>query len=251
MLQHHLQIGPGDVGRYVLLPGDPGRCEQISKYLDNAQRIASNREFVTCTGTLLNEKVSVVSTGIGNPSAAIAIEELIAVGADTFIRVGTSGGMQPEMRAGDLGIISAAIRDEGTSKHYLPVEFPAVANLDVLQALQQAAGKLGCRCHTGISHSKDSYYAQHDPLRMPVAPWLLERWQAWKAGGAICAEMETAILYVLCSIYRKRAGSILLVAINQEGENPDEISLDKGPLLETAVEALRILIQKDQTLKDE
>ena len=170
MLQHHLQIGQGDVGRYVLLPGDPGRCEQISKYLDKAQRIASNREFVTYTGTLLNEKVSVVSTGIGNPSAAIAIEELIAVGADTFIRVGTSGGMQPEMRAGDLGIINAAIRDEGTSKHYLPVEFPAVANPEVLQALQQAAGKLGYRSHTGVSHSKDSYYGQHDPQRMPVSP---------------------------------------------------------------------------------
>ena len=150
-------------------------------------------------GLKAGEKVSVTSTGIGNPSAAIAIEELAAVGADTFIRVGTSGGMQPHLKAGDLGIIWGAIRDEGTTRHYMPVEFPAVADLEVITALQKAARQSGLRSHTGISHSKDSFYGQHQPERMPVANQLIERWHTWRASGAICAEMETATLFVLSS----------------------------------------------------
>jgi uridine phosphorylase len=245
-LQHHIQVKRGDVGRYVLLPGDPGRCEKVASYFDDPQLIASNREYKTYTGTLLGEKVSVTSTGIGSPSAAIAIEELCAVGTDTFIRVGTSGGMQPHLQAGDLGIIWGAIRDEGTTKHYMPVEFPAVADLTVVSALQQAAQELGYRCHTGIAHSKDSFYGQHQPERMPVADELIERWHTWRAGGAICAEMETAVLFVLSSIYRKRAGSVLLVAANQTGADPHARVFDPTPAIHTALEAVKILIQKDK-----
>ena len=245
-LMYHINMKKGDVGRYVFLPGDPGRCEKIAQYFDNPQLVAYNREYKTYTGTLLGEKVSVTSTGIGCPSTAIAVEELIKIGADTFIRVGTSGGMQPHLRAGDLGIVTGAIRDEGTTSHYMPIEFPAVADLDVVLALREAAEKLGNPYHLGISHSKDSFYGQHDPEHMPVADRLLSRWKAWVQGGTICSEMEAATIFVLCSIYRKRASGIMLIGWNQEGDRPDEHADDLDPLIRTAIESVKILIEKDR-----
>jgi len=152
---YHVQFRAGDVGRYVLLPGDPGRVERIARYLDNPRFVVSNREYCTWTGTLLGEKVSVTSTGIGCPSTAIAVEELIMIGADTFIRVGTAGGIQPENKTGDVAIITGAIRDEGTTSQYLPIEFPALADLDVTLALREAAQKLGLCYQVGVAHSKD------------------------------------------------------------------------------------------------
>jgi len=249
MKQHHLKIEPSDVGRYVLLPGDPARCKTIASHFDQARKVAQNREFVTYTGKLLNEPVSVTSTGIGNPSAAIAIEELRAVGADTFIRVGTSGGMQPNQTPGDLAIITGSIRDEGTSNHYLPIEFPAVASLDVVSALRTAAEKLGYKTHLGISHSKDSYYGQMSPERMPVAAYLQDRWKAWVQGVAICAEMESAILLTLGAVYRLRVGSVTLIAINQA--KPElGVSTNITPMINTAIETIRLLIQQDRMVKE-
>src|SRR5690606_21561308 len=131
---YHLELRPGDVGRYVLLPGDPGRCEPIAAFFDDAAHVVSNREYTTWTGTLDGEKVSVVSTGIGCPSSAIAVEELIKLGADTFIRVGTGGAIQPDTPSGQLAVITAAIRDEGTTSHYMPMEFPAVADPQIVDA---------------------------------------------------------------------------------------------------------------------
>ena len=245
-VMYHIQMKKGDVGRYVFLPGDPGRCEKIASYFDDPVLIANNREYKTYTGTLLGEKVSVTSTGIGCPSASIAVEELIMIGADTFIRVGTSGGMQPHLRAGDLGIVTGAIRDEGTTLHYMPPEFPAVADIDVVLALREASEKLGNPHHLGISQSKDSFFGQHDPKRMPVANRLLDRWKAWVDGGTICSEMEAAAIFVLSSIYRTRAGGIMLIGWNQEGDHPEEHVSDLHPLIETAVEAVKILIEKDK-----
>ena len=245
----HIQMRKGDVGRYVLLPGDPGRSEKIAKYFDNPQFVASNREYVTYTGTLLGEKVSVTSTGIGGPSTAIAVEELCMLGVDTFLRVGTSGGMQPEMIPGELAILTGAIRDEGTTMHYMPSEFPAVADVEVVLALREAAEKLGNPHRLGISQSKDSFYGQHQPERMPVADRLQQRWKAWKMGGAICSEMEASTIFVLSSIYRKRAGGIMLVAANQESPDPNLRHLEKedlDPLIKTAIEAVKLLILKDR-----
>ena len=245
-LMYHIHMKKGDVGRYVFLPGDPGRCEKIASYFDDPQLIAYNREYKTYSGTLLGEKVSVTSTGIGCPSTAIAVEELIKIGADTFIRVGTSGGMQPHLKAGDLGIVTGAIRDEGTTLHYMPVEFPAVADLDVVLSLREAAEKLNNRYALGISQSKDSFFGQHEPERMPVDKRLLERWKAWVQGGTICSEMEAATIFILSSIYRKRAGGIMLIGWNQEGDNPEEHVSDLDPLIRTAIEAVKILIEKDK-----
>ena len=238
--QYHVQLAPGDVGRYVLLPGDPGRCAPIAALFDDAKLVASNREYVTYTGYLDGEKVSVTSTGIGCPSAAIAVEELAIVGADTFIRVGTSGAIQKDIVSGELAIISGAIRDEGTSIHYMPIEFPAVADLDLTQALQRAAKKTGVKFRTGITQSKDSFYGQHEPERMGVARNLQDRWKAWEIGGAICSEMEASAIFVISSMLRKRAAGIMMM----HGIGP-VISLD--PLLETAIQGLREIIAFDRS----
>lgn len=237
--QYHIQLQRGDVGRYVLLPGDPGRCEPISRLFDNPKHVATNREYVTYTGTLDGVPVSVTSTGIGCPSAAIALEELVRCGADTFIRVGTSGHIQKDIRSGELAIISAAIRDEGTSRHYMPIEFPAIADIDVVLALQAAAKKTGAVHRTGITQSKDSFYGQHEPERMGVAKDLLERWKAWEIGGALCSEMEASALFVIASMLRVRAGGVMMVH-GKEPMPPLDI------LLETAVQGLRELIAADK-----
>jgi uridine phosphorylase len=248
--QHHLNVRRGDVGRYVLLPGDPGRCAPIASRFDNPHLVAKNREYETWTGTLDGVPVSVTSTGIGCPSSAIAVEELVKVGADTFIRVGTSGGMQPGMRTGELAIVSAAIRDEGTSRHYLPIEFPAVADLDVVSALRVATSRTGARSRVGVSQSKDSFYAELEPDRQPIAPELHEQWNAYIAGGAICSEMEAAAIFIIASILRVRAGG-LMICFGAPDMTPEEAEASREDfrldvLLDTAVEALRVLIAADR-----
>lgn len=240
--QHHLHLQPGDVGEYVLLPGDPGRAEVIARHFDNAVHVATNREYVTYTGYLDGVKVSVTSTGIGCPSAAIAMEELVRVGAKTFIRVGTSGSIQPGTKSGELAIVSGAIRDEGTSTHYMPIEFPAVADLEVVQALRKAAASKKLVHRVGISQSKDSFYGEVEPEHSGVTSRLLERWRAWEVGGAICSEMEASTLFVLASMLRVRAGGIMVM--HGEGELG---SLE--PLIETAVLAIRELIKGDQNAR--
>lgn len=251
--QYHLKMRPGDVGRYVFLPGDPGRCEKIAAYFDEAKHVAYNREYNTYTGYLLGEKVSVTSTGIGCPSTAIAVEELIAIGADTFIRVGTSGGIQPGTQTGDVAIVNSAIRDEGTTIHYMPPEFPAVADIDVVLALREAARELNIRHRVGPTQSKDSFFGETEPHRMPVDTRLLERWKAWEMGGAICSEMEAAALFVLSSIYRKRAGGVMLMVAPDEAEPQTEeeaaaqlAARDINRAIRVAVEGVKRLIVQDR-----
>ncbi|MBP9675879.1 MAG: uridine phosphorylase [Anaerolineaceae bacterium] len=252
-LAFHLHIKEGDIGRYVLLPGDPGRCEKIAQYFDNPHFVAQNREYVTWSGTLLGEPVSVVSTGIGCPSTAIAVEELVESGAETLIRVGSSGSMQPDIHAGDVVVVNASIRDEGTSFHYLPIEFPAVANIEVVNALRKAANRLGLRSHTGIAQSKDSFYGEVERTRMPMSAHLTERWNAFVAGGAACSEMESSALFILSSLYRKRAGAVMLVINEADLAETEEVGADKHMLefdadrvIQVAVEALKILIEADR-----
>ncbi len=244
---HHINMKQGDVGRYVLLPGDPGRSEIIAQAFDTCEFVTSNREYTTYTGTVLGEKVSLMSTGIGCPSTSIGIEELRLLGADTFIRVGTSGALRTDMRIGDLAIITGAIRDEGTTIQYMPIEFPAIPDLQVANALVQAAEKLDQTYFTGITQSKDSFYGQHQPERMPVDKHLLERWKAWKMGGTICSEMEAAALFILGSIYKLRTGGVMLITGNQEsGEQVEDRNWNMKGLVNTAVEALKIIIQSDK-----
>jgi uridine phosphorylase len=235
--QHHIKCRPGDVGRYVFLPGDPGRVPVIAAFLDDAKQVASNREYNVFTGSLNGVPVSVCSTGIGCPSTAIAVEELAAIGADTFVRVGTSGPMQPFIQQGDVIITSGAVRDEGTSQQYLPLAFPAVADHEVTLALRQAARKLGVRHHVGLSQSKDSFFGQHEPKRMPVGPTLLERWDAWVQAGVLCSEMEASTLFVVARFLGARASGIMLAGGTNNGLQT---------LVGTAVEAVKILIEQDR-----
>ncbi len=234
--QYHIECGPGDVGRYVLLPGDPGRVPVIAAFLDDARKIAEHREYTTYTGSLDGVPVSVTSTGIGGPSTAIAVEELAAIGADTFIRVGTSGLMQPGIQSGDLVVVTGAVRDEGTASHYMPMAFPAIADLDVVDCLRAACLARGVRFHVGLSHSKDAFYAELTPQRMPIADTLMKNWEAWVAGGVLCSEMEAAALCVVSSVLGKRAGGIML-ALNAEASVAE--------LCATAVEGVRRLIALD------
>jgi uridine phosphorylase len=250
--QHHIHLVKGDVGRYVLLPGDPGRCEKIAAYFDEPEFIAQNREYVTYTGKLLGQKVSVTSTGIGCPSTAIAVEELIAIGADTFIRVGTSGGMQPGTNVGDVAIVTGAIRDEGTSLHYMPVEFPAVADMDVVLALKEGAIRAGIPYRLGITQSKDSFYGEIEPERMPMSDQLLNRWKAWVDGGAICSEMEASVLFIISSIHRKRASGVMLMSGSEDKqpETAEEMEkfhklFDIQRAISTSIEGLKVLIEND------
>lgn len=248
-LLYHLQMKKGDVGRYVLLPGDPGRCEQIASYLDDPHLVAYNREYKTYTGTLLGEKVSVTSTGIGGPSAAIAVEELVKIGADTFIRVGTCGGMNANVIPGSIVVANSAIRAEGTSREYLPIEFPAVADHQVTCALEAAAKSLNLPCKIGVVQCKDSFYGQHEPEAQPISDDLLRRWSAWIRGGCLASEMESAALFVLGSCRSVRTGTVLLVCANKDREKlgySDPSFHDTAPAIQTAIEAIRRLILSDR-----
>ncbi|MGI6337000.1 MAG: uridine phosphorylase [Eubacteriales bacterium] len=246
MKQYHIACEPGDVGAYCILPGDPGRAEKIAAYLDGAREIARNREFVTFTGTLDGTPVSVTSTGIGGPSAAIALEELTACGAETFIRVGTCGAIALPVHAGDLVVPTAAVRQEGTSREYAPLAYPAASDFTVTRALFDAARALGYTVHAGVVQSKDSFYGQHSPQRMPVSSALLEKWEAWKRLGVLCSEMECAALFTAAASLGVRCGAVLGVLWNQERkaagyDEPD--CMDTAPAIRTAVEAIRELIR--------
>ncbi|MFR9274955.1 uridine phosphorylase [Finegoldia magna] len=248
-VQYHLNIKSGDVGKYVILPGDPKRCEKIAKYFDDAKLIADHREYVTYTGTLNGEKVSVTSTGIGGPSAAIAMEELVKAGADTFIRVGTCGGIQENVKSSDVVIANSAIRAEGTTKEYAPIEFPAVANLDVTNSLVKASRDLGHNYHVGVVQCKDSFYGQHEPEKMPVSYDLLNKWEAWKRLGTLASEMESAALFVVASYLHVRCGSCFLVVANQEREKKhldNPVCHDTDVAIKVAIEAVKNLIEEDK-----
>ena len=246
---YHIQVAPGEVGRYVILPGDPKRCAKIAQYFDEPVKIADSREYVTYTGTLCGEKVSVTSTGIGGPSASIAMEELVQAGADTFIRIGTCGGMDLDVKGGDVVIATGAIRMEGTSREYAPIEFPAVADFNVVNALVASAKDLGASFHTGVVECKDSFYGQHSPETKPVSYELLNKWDAWLKLGTKASEMESAALFIVANALKVRCGSAFLVVANQERakaglENP--LVHDTDLAVRVGVGALKKLIEQDR-----
>ena len=246
--QYHTGVGPEDIGGYVILPGDPKRCAKIAEHFDNPVLVADSREYVTYTGTLDGVKVSVTSTGIGGPSAAIAIEELTRCGAHTFIRVGTCGGMQEEICGGDVVIANGAIRMEGTSREYAPIEYPAVPDIYVTNALMESANEQGITNHVGVVQCKDSFFGQHQPEVMPVSYQLENKWEAWLRMGCKASEMESAALFIAGSFLRVRVGSCFLVVANQERAKkglPNAQVHDTEAAILTAVGAIRKLIKKD------
>lgn len=247
--QYHIGLKEGDVGSYVILPGDPKRSEKIAQYFDNPVKVGDNREYITYTGYLDGVKVSVTSTGIGGPSAAIALEELSKIGAHTFIRVGTCGGIDLDIKSGDIVIGQAAIRSEGTSKEYAPIEFPAVADFEITAALKESANKMGLKSHVGVVQCKDSFYGQHEADIMPVSYDLTNKWEAWKRLGTLASEMESAALFTVGSFLKVRVGSCFLVVANQEREKQgldNPVVHDTDLAIRLGIEALRKLIKEDK-----
>ncbi|NLG34480.1 MAG: uridine phosphorylase [Lentisphaerae bacterium] len=238
-MQYHIHLKRGDIGRYVLLPGDPGRVPLIASYFDNAKEVAFNREYRTFTGTVDGIKVSCCSTGIGCPSTAIAVEELIQCGADTFIRIGTCGALQREVKLGDLCITTGAVREEGTTRQYVPLSYPAVADLDVTLALREAARKLKLPAHTGIGHCKDAFFIEDKNI--PIREEIDAKWNAWYKSNVISTSMESAALFVVSSIRRVRAGEVLATIGLTYDDAPIIAKVGVEEAIRTAVEAIRIL----------
>lgn len=251
--QFHIKTLKEDVGRYVILPGDPGRVPKIAALLDNAKQVAQNREYNVYTGTLCGQKVTVCSTGIGGPSAAIAVEELVKCGADTFIRIGTSGGIDLSVSGGDLVIASAAVRGEGTTAEYIPLDYPAVASFEVTDALRISAEALcdktiGNQYHIGVVHSKDSFYGEVEPDASPVADNIKTRWEAYIKCGCLTSEMECAAIYAVGIARHVRCGGILTALWNVERSKaglPDNITDDSSKAINCVVGAIKVLIEKD------
>jgi uridine phosphorylase len=232
---YHICCTKGDVGRYVLLPGDPFRTDIIAQYLEEPRLVAHNREHKTWTGKLSGVPVSVTSTGMGCPSTAIALEELIHCGADTFIRIGTAGHVCDESwdEALEGIIVTGSVRDEGTTIHYIPIEYPAIADRRIVAALADAVQEKGLNYREGIAQCKDSFYGQHDPDSMPNTERLKGRWEAWRRGNVMCSEMETAALFVISSIRGCRAGAVMSFK-------------NMGQTIDIACTAMRRLIIEDQ-----
>lgn len=246
--QYHIQLDDSHGARYAILPGDPGRVESIAKHLDDAHFLGQNREYTTWLGKLAGEPVLVMSTGMGGPSTAIGIEELYMTGVNHFLRIGTCGGMHTDVIGGDLVIATGAIRMEGTSKEYVPIEFPAVANLDVTNALVTAAKAKDYPHHAGVVQCKDSFYGQHSPDRMPSGVELMQKWDAWIKANCLASEMESAALFIVSQILGAKAGCILNTIWNQERKRQglsDPHSHDTSKAIEIAVDAIRLLIAEE------
>ena len=249
--QFHIHCTSEDIGRYCILPGDPGRVPAIAALFEDAHQVAYNREFNVWTGTLLGEKVTACSTGIGGPSASIAMEELHKCGADTFIRTGTCGGIDLDVQSGDIVVATGAIRFEHTSLEYAPIEFPAVADWEITNCLAEAARALGYPLHTGVVQCKDSFYGQHSPEKSPVYYELLQKWESWKRLGVKASEMESAAMFVVASALGCRCGSCFHVVWNQEREKAgldQDMSEDTSASVKVAVEGLKKIIQRDREL---
>ncbi len=249
--QYHINVAAGEVGNYCILPGDPGRCEKIAAFFDEPYHVSTNREYNIWNGKIAGETVSVCSTGIGGPSTAIAVEELAACGVHTFIRIGTCGGISLDVRSGDVVIASGAVRQDGTSREYAPIEFPAVPDADVLFALRSAAEELGFDNHTGVVQAKDSFYGQHSPARMPTSSDLLEKWEAWKRLGVLASEMESGTLFTVGSFLRVRSGAVFSCVWNQERFNAgldtnDDETHDTERGIKVAIRAIEKLIERDR-----
>ena len=245
----HIGLEPGEVGRYVFLPGSPERTEKIAAYFDNPKEIAYNREFRTFVGELDGVKVAVTSTGIGGPSAAIAVEELHQCGADTMLRVGTCASTSEKVSLGDVVIPNGAVRMEGVSTHYLPIEYPAVPDFQVVKAVEQAAQKLEFPYNVGVTITKESFYTQTTPETKPVGPELVYKWQAYEKGGATSTSMECSVLFCVGASLGIRTSSVMISATNFGEYSNDADDYPSGweeRAIEVGIEAMKIMIRKDK-----
>jgi len=243
-VSHIVECRREDIGEYVLLCGDPNRVPKIAKYFDKARVVSNIREFKIMTGFVDGVKVSAASTGIGCPSAVMLVEVLCKLGAHTFIRVGTSGSLQKFVKIGDLVIATAAVRDEGTTKTYVPPEYPAVAHHDVILALINAANRIGIRYHVGIVHTKDAFYVEH-PEFLPQEEKARESLKVWERAGVLATEMECSGIFIISSLRRARAGAILaVVGSTIEGRPIVNEKVGVNEAIAVAIEAIKILSKR-------
>lgn len=248
----HIKLNDKDVGKYAIIPGNPDRCEKIAKLMDNHKKIQQNREHTTYEGYLEGEKVVVTSTGMGGPSAAICMEELRRCGVDTFIRVGTCASTSEKVKIGTIVIPNGAVRMEGTGLHYLPMEFPAIPDYEVLKILEKTSLQMGFDTKVGITIIKDSYFTEINPLEKPFGYHLYNRWNAYENGGAIATSMESATLFLIASCYDLRMGTVLVSATNYKDETATDTSENGYPketefrACEVGVEAMRNIIKMDK-----
>ena len=246
---YHIGFDDTHGAKYCILPGDPGRVEKIAQFLDNPRFHCQHREYTTWLGELNGETVMVMSTGMGGPSTAIAVEELFQTGVRNFVRIGTCGGMHLDVKGGDIVIATGAIRMEGTTKEYVPIEFPAVANLDMTNALVAAAKSLDATWHAGIVQCKDSFYGQHSPDRMPAGYELKDKWEAWLMANTLASEMESSTLFIVSQILGARAACVLSTVWNKDRIKAglkDEENKDTTLAIKIAIESVRTLINEDK-----
>lgn len=246
--EYHINLSEEDGAKYAIICGAPERVPLIASFFEDSEFLTQNREFLSYCGYLDGERVLVTSTGIGGPSASITVEELNHIGVDTIIRIGTCGGIQPDITPGEVLIATGAVRMDGTTKEYAPIEFPAIADFEVTSALVNACNNLNVKYKAGVVQSKDSFYGQHSPASTAVSETLLNKWEAWKRCGVLGSEMECSTLYVISSIRKIRAGAVLYVLWNQERENvniDDENKKYTTSAIEVAVQALKNIIYDD------
>lgn len=248
MRQYHVALEQGEVGRYVFLPGNPGRVEKMAKYLDKPYFVRQNREYCTWNGYIEDELVSIVSTGIGGPSAAIAMEELGAIGANTFIRTGTCGLLQSGMQRGDLVIATGSVRGGATANAYVPLSYPALASHELVRDLMEAAKHLDYRSHCGIIQCKDAFFLE-DPDKLPRRTEVEAEWDTWIRAGVLASEMESDTLFVVATIRGYRMGTVLLGLGGKaedgplQGTQPEELER----MTRCGMEAMRLCILRDRT----
>jgi len=246
--KYHVGLAKGDVGEYVLVPGDPFRTPMVAKHLEGAREVAFSREYRTFTGGVDGVPVSTMSTGMGGPSVAIGVEELAELGVHTFLRVGTCGAAQPEIKMGDLVIAIGSVRSEGTPDGYVPKEYPAIASLEVVNALVDAASAAGVPYHVGVIRSVDALYSDLMPERMPRPQHLRDELDMWSRAGILSNDMETSTLFVVSRLRKLRAGTINL-CVDELGAGEihhlDPSYMDR--MLKVAVDAIRLLIARDKS----
>jgi uridine phosphorylase len=245
----HIAVSPGDVGKYVFLPGSVERAALIAQHFDNPVKLAHHREHLTYAGELDGERVAVTSTGIGGPSASIAVEELFQCGADTMMRIGSCASTSPRSKKGDVIIPRGAIRMEGTGTHYLPLEFPAVPDYEMFRALESAAKESGYPYNDGITITKDSFYTEVSPQTKPVYPELKWKWDAYVKGGATNTSMECSLLFLVGASLGIRMSSVMICATNDEDYSNDATDYpDKWEerAIEVGILAMRKIIQSDR-----
>ncbi len=234
--------------RIAILPGDPGRVERIASLLDSPQPLATEREFTSAIGRLDGQPVVVCSTGIGGPSTSIAVEELAQLGVRTFLRVGTTGAIQPGIKPGDTIVTTGAVRLDGASQHFAPLEYPAVANYECTTALVEAARSRGATPHLGITASSDTFYPgqeRYDTEAGRVVRRFQGSLEEWRNLGVLNYEMESATLFTMCSANGWRAGCVAGVLVNRNDEEiPDESASAEveGTTVAIVVEAARRLV---------